>query len=108
APPAPQPVSATPPPARPRQAAPSPAPKPAAPSYQASNITPLPAYGSANTNAVRHAPPPAKPTSIDDTLIQELEVSLDESHASKPAAKAPPSLDDEMTKLLGELASQKR
>lgn len=110
APPPQQPTSATPLPARPRSAAPAPAPaaKPAAPSYQASNITPLPAYGSANTNGARHAAPPAKPVSIDDTLMQELEVSLDESHASKPAVKAPSSLDDEMTKLLGELASQKR
>jgi len=108
APPPQQPVSTTPLPARPRPAAPAPAPKPAAPSYQASNITPLPAYGSANTNGARHAAPPAKPVSIDDTLMQELEVSLDESHASKPAVKAPSSLDDEMTKLLGELASQKR
>ena len=45
--------------------------------------------------------------------MHELEVSLDDSRADKPAstpvAKAPPSsLDDEMTKLLGELASQKR
>ena len=53
-------------------------------------------------------PPPPKRESIDDTLMRELEVSLDDSHASKPVAKAPASLDDEMTKLLGELASQKR
>jgi hypothetical protein len=109
--PPPQPVRAAPAPVQPRQA--TPAPKPAAPSYQAANITPLPGYGSANANAVRHAsPPPARRDSIDDTLMQELEVSLDDSRAnkpaSKPAAQAPPSLDDEMTKLLGELASQKR
>ncbi|RUW43694.1 hypothetical protein EOA36_33845, partial [Mesorhizobium sp. M8A.F.Ca.ET.021.01.1.1] len=50
--------------------------------------------------------------SIDDTLMKELEVSLDQPRsggpAAKPAAKAPPSLDDEMTRLLGELSSQKR
>ncbi|PDQ20968.1 hypothetical protein CN311_11485, partial [Mesorhizobium sanjuanii] len=72
-----------------------------------------PAYGSANGNIARHTPsPPANQASIDDTLMHELEISLDESPASKavskPAAKAPQSLDDEMTKLLGELSSQKR
>ncbi|MFK0688240.1 hypothetical protein ACFX5Q_08560 [Mesorhizobium sp. IMUNJ 23033] len=107
----PQPVAAAPAPARPRPVTPAPAPKPAAPNYQASNVTPLPAYGS-TTNTARHAPAPAKHESIDDTLMQELEVSLDNSHsrpASKTAANAPPqSLDDEMTKLLGELANHKR
>ncbi|MEI9421733.1 flagellar biosynthetic protein FliO [Mesorhizobium sp. Cs1299R1N1] len=112
--PAPQPVAG---PARQRPAAPppapAPAPKPAAQPYQSTNVTPLPAYGSANANAVRHAPPPPpRQDSIDDTLMKELEVSLDQPQsggpADKPAAKAPPSLDDEMTRLLGELSSQKR
>jgi hypothetical protein len=112
--PAPQPVS-TAPPARPRQIAPAPAPapKPATQSYQPTNVTPLPAYGSANANVVRPAPPPPPvQDSIDDTLMRELEVSLDQPHSGgpvgKPVAKAPQSLDDEMTKLLGELSSQKR
>ncbi|MBZ9897237.1 MULTISPECIES: flagellar biosynthetic protein FliO [unclassified Mesorhizobium] len=111
--PAPQPVSAAPPA---RQRAPEPVPKPAAQGYQPTNVTPLPSYGSANVNAVRHAPPPASPPpgqeSIDETLMKELEVSLDQprssSPATKPVAKTPPSLDDEMTRLLGELSSQKR
>jgi hypothetical protein len=102
--PPPQPVRAAPAAVPPHQA--TPAPKPAQ-IYQASNVTPLPAYGAA-ANTARQAPPPPKRESIDDTLMRELEVSLDDSHASKPAAKAPASLDDEMTKLLGELASQKR
>ena len=112
--PPPQPISAAPTPVRHHQ----PAPKPAAQSHQSATITPLPTYGSANANAVRHAPAPARqglPATqdfIDDTLMKELEVSFDDSQASKPtskpAAKAPPSLDDEMTKLLGELSSQKR
>ena len=109
--PAPQPVT-TAAPARPRPAAPAPAPKPVTQSYQPTNVTPLPAYGSANANVVRHAPPPPIQDSIDDTLMKELEVSLDQPRSGgpvgKPAAKAPPSLDDEMTKLLGELASHKR
>ncbi|MGX7872993.1 hypothetical protein ACVDG5_009435 [Mesorhizobium sp. ORM6] len=115
--PPPQPVTAAPPPSRQRPTAPppppAPAPKPVAQSYQSTNVTPLPAYGSANANAVRHAPPPpAMQDSIDDTLMKELEVSLDQPRPGgpmgKPAAKAPQSLDDEMTKLLGELSSQKR
>ncbi|WP_027144927.1 flagellar biosynthetic protein FliO [Mesorhizobium sp. WSM3626] len=112
--PAPQPVAGS---ARQRPAAPPPAPaptpKPAAQPYQSTNVTPLPAYGSANANAARQAPPPPpRQDSIDDTLMKELEVSLDQPRsggpADKPAAKAPPSLDDEMTRLLGELSSQKR
>lgn len=102
--PPPQPVRAAPASVVPRQ--PAPAPQPAQ-IYQASNVTPLPAYGSA-ANTARQAPPPPKRESIDDTLMRELEVSLDDSYASKPTAKPPQSLDDEMTKLLGELASQKR
>ena len=117
--PAPQPVNMA-PPARPRQTTPAPAPtptpapapKPVAQSYQPTNVTPLPAYGSANANSVRHVPPPPRQDSIDDTLMKELEVSLDQPRSSspvaKPAPKAPPSLDDEMTKLLGELSAQKR
>jgi hypothetical protein len=111
--PAPQPVTAA-MPARPRPAAPppAPAPKPATQPYQSTNVTPLPAYGSANANVVKHAPPPSRQDSIDDTLMRELEVSLDQPRSGgpvgKPAAKAPQSLDDEMTKLLGELSSQKR
>ncbi|RWP05829.1 MAG: hypothetical protein EOQ99_14125 [Mesorhizobium sp.] len=116
--PSPQPASNAPTPGRPHQ--PAPAPRPAAQSPQSTTITPLPAY----TNAVRYAPSPArqdspakpnspaKEDSIDDTLMRELEVPFDDPHPakpeSKPAAKAPSSLDDEMTKLLGELSSQKR
>lgn len=96
-------------PARPRQVAP--APRPAEPSHQPPAMPPLPAYGAANGPATRYAAPP-RDDSIDDTLMRELEVSLDEPHppvhASKPAPKAPATPDDEMTKLLGELSSQKR
>ena len=115
--PVPQPVTAAAPPARPRPAAPPPAPapppKPVTQTYQSTNVTPLPAYGSANANAIRHAPPPPpRQDSIDETLMKDLEFSLDQPRSGgpvgKPAAKAPQSLDDEMTKLLGELSSQKR
>ncbi|BAB48291.1 MULTISPECIES: flagellar biosynthetic protein FliO [Mesorhizobium] len=113
--PAPQPVTAAPPPARPRPAAPppapAPAPKPVAQPYQSTNVTPLPAYGSANANAVRQAPPPPQ-DSIDDALMKDLEVSLDQPRSGgpvgKPATKPPQSLDDEMTRLLGELSSSQK
>ncbi|CCV07115.1 conserved hypothetical protein [Mesorhizobium metallidurans STM 2683] len=106
-----QPTSAAPTPVRPRQT--EPAPRPATQPLQSATVAPLPAYGSGNGSVARHVPPPAtNQASIDDTLMQELEISLDDSPArrpvSKPAAKAPQSLDDEMTKLLGELSSQKR
>lgn len=105
--PAPQPVAQPAAVARPRPA-PAPAPRPAAPSQPTAKVMPLPTYGTTNGSA-RYAPPPAN-ESIDDTLMHELEASLDEDaaarSASKPAAK--PSLDDEMTKLLGELGSHKR
>jgi hypothetical protein len=44
--------------------------------------------------------------------MKDLEVSLDQPRSGgpvgKPVAKAPQSLDDEMTRLLGELSSQKK
>lgn len=102
------PPPATQPAATARPHAPAPVPRPMAPSPSAAKVMPLPAYGAANGSA-RHAPPSSN-DSIDDTLMHELETSLDDQHAqppiSKPAAK--PSLDDEMTKLLGELGSHKR
>ena len=112
-PPAPAPARQAPPPAaqpavaaRPRT--PAPPPKPAAPSQATAKVMPLPGYGTTNGSA-RYAPPPSN-DSIDDTLMHELETSLDDQHSqpaiAKPAAK--PSLDDEMTKLLGELGSHKR
>jgi hypothetical protein len=55
-------------------------------------------------------PAPAQPIPrdiIDDALLHELEVTLDDSPPVKPVKPAI-SLDDEMTKLLGELSSHKR
>ncbi|TPI68106.1 hypothetical protein FJ420_08545 [Mesorhizobium sp. B3-1-3] len=103
APPAAQPAAAT----HPRAPAPAPI-KPAAPSQPTAKVMPLPGYGTTN-GSTRYAPPPSN-DSIDATLMHELETSLDDQHSqpaiAKPAAK--PSLDDEMTKLLGELGSHKR
>ncbi len=50
--------------------------------------------------------PPA-PDDLDDDLLKELEVSLDDGDTAMKAAPAR-SLDDEMTKLLGELANPRR
>ena len=106
--PAPAPAPAPhPAPARPRSQAP--APKPVAQSQPTAKVMPLPAYGT--NGGSRHAPPPPSNDSIDDTLMHELEASLDESHpklVSSVQPPAKPTLDDEMTKLLGELASHKR
>ncbi len=44
---------------------------------------------------------------MDDALLKELEVSLDNDRG-RIEAKVPISLDDEMTRLLGELSSHKR
>jgi len=43
---------------------------------------------------------------LDDELLKELQVSLDES--DDQVDKRSPSLDDEMTKLLGELSSPRK
>jgi hypothetical protein len=94
-------------PARPRSQ--TPPPRPTAQSQPTAKVMPLPAYGT--NGAARHAPPPPSNDSIDDTLMHELEASLDESHpklATSVQPPAKPTLDDEMTKLLGELASHKR
>lgn len=58
----------------------------------------------------RPAPTPPAPQprrdEIDDTLMKELEVSLDDKPAKKAAAPDL-SLDDEMARLLGEFAPKK-
>lgn len=81
------------------------APAPArAPAPTATNV------GQAHYLGSRATPVAAKPQprdDIDDALLEELEVSLDNGAARKPA-KPELSLEDEMTKLLGELSSHKR
>ena len=52
---------------------------------------------------------PARSNSLDDALLRELEVTFDAGPPKKPVAKpAEMTLDDEMTKLLGELSNNKR
>jgi flagellar biogenesis protein FliO len=56
------------------------------------------------------APPEPLEDPLDDALMHELEVSLEQDDVppAKTNAKAQPTLDDEMAKLLGELSSHKR
>jgi hypothetical protein len=78
---------------------------------------PPPAYPAANTSYAKspvQKHTPAHDDAMDDTFANELEMSLDDLSPydqpvqSKPAPRGPASLDDEMTKLLGELASHKK
>ena len=95
-------------PAPQRQA--EPAPRPAPPRIP---VAPPPAARPAP--ARQQAP---RRDDLDDALMRELEVSFDEPEPSRPEPLAPPppppgpppplTLDDEMTKLLGELSNQKR
>jgi hypothetical protein len=73
-----------------------------------------PAYSSNSHAAVaRQSAPPPPPArynnnSIDDALLKELEVTFEPAAPRKPVKPVALSLDEEMTKLLGELSSQKR
>lgn len=101
----------TPQPAPTQQQAPRPAPVQAAP---ATPVMPAAASRPAVTPTyvapARPAPTPPAPQprrdEIDDTLMKELEVSLDDKPAKK-AASPDLSLDDEMARLLGEFAPKK-
>jgi hypothetical protein len=52
--------------------------------------------------------PAATSDDLDDALLRELQVSLDDDGAKTQPAGPGPSLDDEMAKLLGELANPRR
>lgn len=114
---APKPRAPQPAPATPVRPAPSRQHQTPAPLRDSASVSPLPqtnqsvvspqASGSTAIAAVRPPPLPVPIRDpIDDTLMNELEVTLDDTGASRPVAK--PSLDDEMTKLLGELSVHKR
>lgn len=101
-------------PARAPQQQPAPAPRPQPPKMPVASIplsapttAPKPVASATYAPAVRPSPAPApvRREEIDETLMKELEVSLDEPQIKKAPA---PSLDDEMAKLLGELSSHKR
>jgi len=113
--PAPPPVTVRPP-------APVVQPRPAPPP---ANVTSLATRPTPPPPVMRPAPPAARPAPVaparapmpavktleedfDDELLRELEVELDTDKAAPPAKAPPVSLDDEMTRLLGELSSNKR
>jgi hypothetical protein len=71
-----------------------------------------PALASASmSTTIRQPPlsqPSARPNSLDDALLRELEVTFDAGPPKKPAKPVEMTLDDEMTKLLGELSNNNR
>jgi hypothetical protein len=92
--------------------APVPAPRPAPATYSppAANA-PLPPFPASRATAVAPAKPPLR-DNIDDALMDELQVGLENGGAKNGEAKKPAkpelSLEDEMTRLLGELSNHKR
>lgn len=68
------------------------------------SLPPMPQAAPFNPST-RVAPPPEE---FDDELLKELEVSLEETTDRTPRRPTTPSLDDEMTKLLGELSTPRR
>ncbi len=110
----PQPVAQ--PPRQPavREAPPQPALRPAPPARPAPAPVAVAAAPPSNgiSTTIRQPPAPrpvtARQTSLDDALLHELEVTFEAGPAGKPAPPPELSLDEEMTKLLGELSSQKR
>ena len=112
------------PPERPRPAAPPPAarapardsspPPRSAPARMPPATIPMtPSLAPAGISAAIRQPSTPLPaarmnSSLDDTLLRELEVTFDASPPKKPAKPVEMTLDDEMTKLLGELSSHKR
>jgi hypothetical protein len=53
-------------------------------------------------------PPPAASNNLDDALLRELEVTFDPGPPKSAPQPLEMTLDDEMTKLLGELTNNKR
>ncbi len=87
------------------QRAPAPRSTPAANTQPAANV-PTPPYQGSRASTIAPAKPPLR-DSVDDALADELQINLDNGENKKPA-KSEFSLEDEMTKLLGELSSHKR
>jgi hypothetical protein len=70
-----------------------------------------PALSSAGMSTTIKQPLPSQQPSrsnLDDALLRELEVTFDAGAPKKPAKPVEMTLDDEMTKLLGELSNNKR
>ncbi|MBX3567289.1 MAG: flagellar biosynthetic protein FliO [Rhizobiaceae bacterium] len=81
------------------------APRAAEPRAEPRMTPPVQAAPAVQAPVPRPAPPVAvapSPDDLDSALLKELEVSLDDERPAKP------SLDDEMSRLLGELANPRR
>jgi hypothetical protein len=68
-------------------------------------MTHSPAAASMSTNM---RPQSSRVNNLDDALLRELEVTFDTSPAKSPPKPVEMTLDDEMTKLLGELSNNGR
>jgi hypothetical protein len=99
-------------PAAPRPPVSPPAPVAARPAPAPTPLRPVVPPAPPPAPAPRPAPPKAvndQPPSLDEALLEELEVTLDRNAAAAPNDKAlPPSVEDEMEKLLGDLARPRR
>ena len=71
-------------------------------------LPPGPSFAPANLPTSLAPPEPVRASSLDDALLRELEVSFDAGPPKKQPKPAEMTLDDEMTKLLGELSNNKR
>jgi len=84
----------------------APAPAPGQSSQRQTEQRPSPVMPPATPfNPAQRAAPAAE---LDDELLKELEVSLEETEEKPVRRPGTPSLDDEMTKLLGELSTPRR
>lgn len=77
--------------------------RPNPPRLPAASMPAAPAMSSS-----RMAPPPSASNNLDDALLRELEVTFDAGSPKSVPQPVEMTLDDEMTKLLGELTNNKR
>ncbi|HEY6631157.1 MAG TPA: hypothetical protein VIZ90_06880 [Rhizobiaceae bacterium] len=71
-------------------------------------LPPASSFASASMSTGMAPPQPVRSNSLDDALLRELEVSFDPGPIQRQAKPAEMTLDDEMTKLLGELSNNQR
>jgi hypothetical protein len=107
--PAPQPPARPEPPRMPPAASVPPPVASVPPLPQENRYPPAPRPQQPSFTPARPQPQPQpQQDDLDDALLKELEVSLDEKPARSAPRQSSTSLDDEMTKLLGELSAHKR
>jgi hypothetical protein len=91
---------------------PSPPPRSTPPRLPLAGLPVTPSLAPTGISATIRQPPTPQPSArsnnLDYTLLRELEVTFDAGPPKKPAKPVEMTLDDEMTKLLGELSNHKR